>query len=43
MPISHKEKTVVRVLQLYPVLQRANVVSQVQLASGTHAAQGART
>jgi hypothetical protein len=30
-------------LQLYPVLQRANVVTKMQLAGGAHAAQGTRT
>ena len=41
VPVRNKEKTFVRILQLYPVLQRANIVPQVELSSRTHAAQDA--
>src|SRR5882672_604405 len=43
VPIGDKEKAVVRILELDPVLQRANVVAEMQLAGGAHAAEDART
>ena len=38
VPVCHKEKTVVRILQLHPVLQCPHIVPQMQLARGAHAA-----
>src|SRR5437763_12140747 len=41
MPISDEEETIIFLLQLDPVAQRAHVVAQVQLARGTHSARNA--
>src|SRR5262249_28019978 len=43
MPIRDKEKTLVSLLQPNPALERSDVVPQMQLAGGTHAAENART
>ena len=42
VPVGDEEIALVLVLQLDPVVQRAHVVAQVQLAGGAHAAQNAR-
>ncbi len=41
MPVGHEEEALVVSLQLYPVLERAMVIAQVQLARGSHAGQHA--
>src|SRR5262245_28295707 len=41
VPVSDEEKALVLVLHAHPVLQRTNIVAQVQLACGTHAAENA--
>src|SRR5208337_133453 len=41
MPISNEEKTIVLVLQAHPVAQRPNIIAEVQLSGGSHAAQDA--
>ena len=42
VPVRHKEKTIMRILQAHPVLQCTHVVSEVQLAGGAHSAEDAR-
>src|SRR6185437_1540177 len=42
VPVGNKEKTGMGVLQLYPVLQRAHIVTQVQFPRRAHAAEHAR-
>ena len=41
VPVGDKEITFILALQTHPVVERAHVVAQVQLAGGTHAAQHA--
>ena len=41
VPISNEEKAVVLVLQAHPVAQRADIIAEVYLAGGSHAAQDA--
>ena len=41
VPVGDEEEAVVLVLQVDPVAQGANVIAQMQLARGSHAAQHA--
>src|SRR5215475_6444350 len=41
MPVSNKEKALILVLHAHPVLQRPDVIAEVQLARRTHAAKNA--
>src|SRR3974390_10992 len=41
MPVCNEEEAIVLVLQVHPVAQRPDVVAEVQLAGGAHAAQDA--
>jgi hypothetical protein len=41
VPIGYEEEAVVFVLELYPVIERAYEVAEVEFAGGTHAAEHA--
>src|SRR5439155_8738530 len=43
VPVGDKEKALILILHAHPVVERADKISQVQLASGAHSAEHALT